>query len=294
MNAKKVDKVVTWIITILSFIVVFILGSFIFYILAKGIKMLNFNFITSAPKTTSSGGGIGPELFNSFYILIISLLITVPIGIGAGIYLAEYSKEGPIVRFIRLSLETMSSLPSIVIGMFGLLVFVNMFGWGYSIIAGALSVSLLNIPSMTRISENAIKSASKRVKEASLGLGATRWQTIVKLVLPIAMSEILTGIILSAGRIFGEASAFLYTSGLSTSKLDFTHFSLTGKSSAFSIFRPAETLAVHIWKLNSEGLVPDATAIANGTAAVLMIAVILFNLFARILGNRILKSCKER
>ena len=294
MNAKKADKVVTFIITILSFIVVFILGSFIVYILAKGVKMLNLNFITSAPKTTSSGGGIGPELFNSFYILIISLIITVPIGIGAGIYLAEYSKEGPIVRFIRLSLETMSSLPSIVIGMFGLLLFVNMLRWGYSIIAGALSVSLLNIPSMTRISEDAIKTASKQVNEASLGLGATKWQTIVKLVIPIAMNEILTGIILASGRIFGEASAFLYTAGLSTSKLDFTQFSLTGKSSAFSIFRPAETLAVHIWKLNSEGLVPDATAIADGTAAVLMIAVILFNLCARILGNRILKSCKGR
>ena len=207
MNAKKADKVVTWIITILSFIVVFILGSFIFYILAKGVKMLNLNCITSAPKTTSSGGGIGPELFNSFYMLIISLFITVPIGLGAAIYLAEYSREGSIVKFIRLSLETMSSLPSIVIGMFGLLIFVNMLGWGYSIIAGALSVSLLNIPSMTRISEDAIKAASKQVKEASLGLGATKWQTIVKLTLPVAISEIITGILLAAGRIFGDEVA---------------------------------------------------------------------------------------
>lgn len=290
MNAKKADKIATIVICILSFIVVFILGSFIVYILAKGAKMLNINFLTSAPKTTSSGGGIGPELFNSFYMLIISLIITVPIGIGAGIYLAEYAKEGPVVRFIRLSLETMSSLPSIVIGMFGLLVFVNMAGWGYSILAGALSVSILNIPSMTRISENAIKVASKRVEEASLGLGATKWQTIVKLTLPTAMGEILTGIILAAGRIFGEAAAFLYTAGLSTSKLNFTEFSLAGKSSAFSLFRPAETLAVHIWKLNSEGLVPDAAAIADGTAAVLMISVLLFNLFARVIGKRILKS----
>lgn len=290
MNAKKADKIATIVICILSFIVVFILGSFIVYILAKGAKMLNINFLTSAPKTTSSGGGIGPELFNSFYMLIISLIITVPIGIGAGIYLAEYAKEGPVVRFIRLSLETMSSLPSIVIGMFGLLVFVNMAGWGYSILAGALSVSILNIPSMTRISENAIKVASKRVEEASLGLGATKWQTIIKLTLPTAMGEILTGIILAAGRIFGEAAAFLYTAGLSTSKLNFTEFSLAGKGSAFSLFRPAETLAVHIWKLNSEGLVPDASAIADGTAEVLMISVLLFNLFARVIGKKILNS----
>lgn len=290
MNAKKADKIATTIICILSFIVVLILGSFIVYILAKGFKMLNLKFLLGAPKTTSSGGGIGPELFNSFYMLIISLVITVPIGIGAGIYLAEYAKEGPVVRFIRLSLETMSSLPSIVIGMFGLLVFVNMAGWGYSILAGALSVSILNIPSMTRISENAIKVASKRVKEASLGLGATKWQTIIKLTLPIAMGEILTGIILASGRIFGEAAAFLYTAGLSTGNLNFNNISLAGKSSAFSLFRPAETLAVHIWKLNSEGLVPDASAIADGTAAVLMISVLLFNLFARVVGKRILKS----
>ena len=183
----------------------------------------------------------------------------------------------------------MSSLPSIVIGMFGLLVFVNFAGWGYSIIAGALSVSILNIPSMTRIAENAIKTASKGVKEASLGLGASKWQTIVKLTLPIAMGEILTGIILSAGRIFGEAAAFLYTAGLSSGKLNFNTISLTGKS-AFSLFRPAETLAVHIWKLNSEAIVPDAAAIANGTAAVLIIAVLLFNILARVIGNRLLKA----
>lgn len=279
MHSKKADKVASIIICILSFVVVFILGSFIAYILAKGAKMININFLTSAPKTIGGGGGIGPQLFNSFYMLITSLIITVPIGIGAGIYLAEYAKEGPVVKFIRLSLETLSSLPSIVIGMFGLLVFVNMTGWGYSLIAGALSVSILNIPSITRISENAIKIATKQVKESSLGLGATNWQTITKLTLPIAMSEILTGIILTSGRIFGEAAVFLYTAGLSS-----------GNKISFSLFRPAETLAVHVWKLNSEGLAVDASSIADGTAAVLMISVLLFNLLARAIGNIILKS----
>ena len=290
MDAKKVDKIATIIFYIISIFVVLLLGAFIAYILYKGGSMLKPSFIFGKPKLTGAGGGIGPQLFNSFYMLIISLIITVPIGIGAGIYLAEYAKEGPILRFIRMSLETMSSLPSIVIGMFGLLVFVNMAGWGYSILAGALSVSILNIPSMTRISENAIIAASKRVKEASLGLGATRWQTLAKLTVPTAMAEILTGIILAAGRIFGEAAAFLYTAGLSSKNLNFDSISLTGNSSAFSLFRPSETLAVHIWKLNSEGIVPDAAAIANGTAAVLIIAVLLFNIFARLLGNRLMKS----
>ena len=253
MNSKRADKIATIVFYAISIFIVTLLGAFIAYIIYKGGSMLKPSFLFGKPKISGAGGGIGPQLFNSFYMLIISLIITIPIGIGAGIYLAEYAKQGPIVNFIRICLETMSSLPSIVIGMFGLLVFVNMAGWGYSILAGALSVSILNIPSMTRISEDAIKSASKRVKEASLGLGATKWQTIVKLTLPTAMSEIITGILLAAGRIFGEAAAFLYTAGLSSKALNFTEISLTGNKSAFSLFRPAETLAVHIWKLFRRG-----------------------------------------
>lgn len=289
MKAKTADKISTTIIYIISMFVVVILGAFIAYIFYKGGSMINFNFLFGRSKTLASGGGIGAQLFNSFYMLIIALIISVPIGLGAGIYLAEYAKEGIVVRIIRLSIETMSSLPSIVVGMFGMLIFVNKLGFGYSILSGALSVSIINIPALTRISENAIKSASTRVKEASLGLGATKWQTIKKLIIPIAMSEILTGIILAAGRIFGEAAAFLYTAGLSTSMLRFDSISFTGNS-AFSLFRPAETLAVHIWKLNAEGIVPDATAIANGSAAVLILAVILFNVISKLIGNKLFKG----
>lgn len=290
MDAKKIDKIATVVFYLIAAFVVIILGVFLIYILYKGFGMLTSSFIFGKPTLTRAGGGIGPQIFNSLYMLVISLLITVPIGIGAGIYLAEYAKEGIILNIIRLSLETMSSLPSIVIGMFGLLIFVNFLGFGYSIIAGALSVSILNIPSMTRISENAIRNASKMVKEASLGIGATKWQTIMKVTLKVAMKDILTGIILSSGRIFGEAAAFLYTAGLSSGSLNFNNISLTGSNSAFSLFRPAETLAVHIWKLNSEGVVPDAANIANGTAAVLIIMVLLFNLLAKLIGNRMLKS----
>ncbi|MDQ0148877.1 phosphate ABC transporter permease PstA [Eubacterium multiforme] len=290
MDAKKIDKIATGVFYLIAAFVVIILGTFLIYILYKGFGMLTPSFIFGKPTLTRAGGGIGPQIFNSLYMLVISLLITVPIGIGAGIYLAEYAKEGIILNIIRLSLETMSSLPSIVIGMFGLLIFVNFLGFGYSIIAGALSVSILNIPSMTRISENAIRNASKMVKEASLGIGATKWQTIMKVTLKVAMKDILTGIILSSGRIFGEAAAFLYTAGLSSGSLNFNNISLTGSNSAFSLFRPAETLAVHIWKLNSEGVVPDAANIANGTAAVLIIMVLLFNLLAKLIGNRMLKS----
>lgn len=290
MKAKTVDKIATSILYTISAFIVLLLLAFISYILYKGWDSLNLNFLFGKPKIDSAGGGIGPQLFNSFYMLIVSLLVTIPFGLGAGIYLSEYAKEGKLLNFIRLCIETMASLPSIVVGLFGLLVFVTMTGWGYTLLSGALSIAVLNLPSMTRVSENAIRAASAKVKEASLGLGATKWQTIKKVVLPTAIPQIVTGVILSAGRIFGEAAALLYTAGMSAPVLKYTNISLVGKASPFSLFRPAETLAVHIWKLNSEGIVPDAAKIANGSSAVLILMVLIFNLIGRLIANRIYKS----
>lgn len=223
-------------------------------------------------------------------MLVISLVITVPIGIGAGIYLAEYAKKGILFNITCLCIETMASLPSIVVGLFGLLLFVNKMHSKFTLLAGALSIAILNLPSLTRVSENAIRTASEGAKEASLGLGASRWQTIQKVVLPSAMPEVLTGIILAAGKIFGESAALLYTSGMSAPPFHFNDISLINKISAFSVMRPAETLSVYIWKLNSEGMVPDASKIASRAAAVLVIMVFIFNLSARILGKKVYES----
>lgn len=290
MNVRVTDKVATGILYIVSTAVVLLLITFIGYIIFKGWAALNFNFIFGNPKVGEAGGGIGPQLFNSFYLLFLSLLITIPLGLGAGIYLSQYAKEGILLNIIRLSIETMASLPSIVVGLFGLLVFVISLKMGYSLLAGALAITVLNLPAMTRVSETAITTAAKGVKEASLALGATEWQTIKKVILPSAVPQILTGIILASGRIFGEAAALLYTAGMSTNMLNFKTISLAGKSSAFSIMRPAETLAVHIWKVNSEGMVPDAAKVANGSAAVLVIMVLLFNFIARYLGKKLYYS----
>lgn len=290
MKPKTADKIATVVLYSISIFVVVVLASFVLYIFYKGLRMITPSFIFGSPKVTEAGGGIGPEIFNSLYMLVISLIITVPIGVGAGIYLAEYAKEGIVIKIIRLSLEAMASLPSIVIGMFGLLVFVNMAGFGYSILAGALSVSILNIPIITRISESAIRNASVRVKEASLALGVSKWQTIMSVIVPTASKEIITGVILAAGRIFGEAAALLYTAGLSSAGVNFNHFSFVNQTSAFSLLRPAETLAVHIWYLNAEGIVPDAAQIINGTAAVLVIIVLLFNFAARLISKRLERS----
>lgn len=290
MKSKVVDKIATAVLYIMSLSIVVILVLFIGYILYRGRESLNLNFLFGNPKVASAGGGIGPQLFNSFYMLVISLLITIPLGVGAGIYLSEYAKEGVFLNFIRLCIETMASLPSIVVGLFGLLVFVTMTKWGFTILSGALSITILNLPSMTRVSENAIRASSIKVKEASLGLGATKWQAIKTVILPSSIHQILTGVILAAGRIFGEAAALLYTSGMSAPILKYSNVSLVGKESPFSLFRPAETLAVHIWKLNSEGMVPDAAKIASGASAVLVIMVLLFNFLARIIGRKIYES----
>lgn len=290
MNAKLKDKIWTGILYSVSGFVVLLLVALIGYILIKGGDCLRPSFLFGSAKVGEAGGGIGPQLFNSFYMLVVSLLISVPFGVGAGIYLAEYAKEGAILNIIRLSIETMASLPSIVVGLFGLLVFVNMTHWGFTLLSGALAISVLNLPALTRVSENAIRAAAKPVKEASLGLGATQWQTIRRVILPSAIPQILTGIILAAGRIFGEAAALLYTAGMSAPRLNFNNISLIDKGSPFSLMRPAETLSVYIWKLNSEGMVPDASLIANRASAVLVIMVLLFNLSARILGRKIYES----
>jgi phosphate transport system permease protein len=285
MNAKMKDKIATAVLYCISAFVIAILVALIGYIIYNGRHSLNLKFLFGNPKFGEAGGGIGRQLFNSFYLLIVALTITIPLGLGAGIYLAEYAKEGKLLNAIRLCIETMASLPSIVVGLFGLLVFVQKTGWGYSLISGALAIAILNLPSLTRVSENAIRQASKGVKEASLGLGATQWQTIKRVTLPTALPQILTGVILSAGRIFGEAAALLYTAGMSAPPLRYSNISLIDKGSPFSLFRPAETLAVYIWKLNSEGMVPDAGKIAGGAAAVLVIMVLLFNVIARMLGK---------
>ena len=290
MSSKSKDKIATVILYLISFLVVLLLVSFIGYVLYQGSSSLNFKFIFGKPETTKAGGGIGPMLFNSFYLLFVTLVVSIPLGVGAGIYLAEYAKEGKMLNIIRLSIDTMSSLPSIVVGLFGLLVFVQMAGWKYSLIAGVMAITILNLSSLTRVSENAIRAAAFGVKEASVGLGATQWQTICKVILPTAMPQILTGVILSAGRIFGEAAALIYTAGMSTTALHFDKISLIDKASPFSILRPTETLAVYIWKVNSEGMLPDASKVANGASAVLILMVLLFNFSARIIGRRIHRS----
>lgn len=287
-RAKREDKIATGILAAIVAFIFILLAALIVYIIASGAqKAFDPSFLTGKPEQFKEGGGIGPELFNSFYLLILTMIISIPLSLGAAIYLVEYAPGNRVTHIIKTVIEVLSSLPSIVVGLFGFLLFVIYFGWGFSIISGALALTIFNIPLLVRVIQQALESVPATQRDAGLALGLTRWETTVHILLPTAMPAIITGIILSAGRVFGEAAALIYTAGQSAPMLDFTCLDLSSPTCPWNIFRPAETLAVHIWKINSEGVVPDLAAISNGTAAVLMICVLLFNLIARFVGKRV-------
>ena len=290
MNAKKADKLAVGILYGISGIIVLILFSLLAFILWRGVPHLSWEFLTSPAKTFTKGGGIGIQLFNSFYLLILTMLISVPISLGAGIYLSEYAKKNWITDVIRTAIEVLSSLPSIVVGLFGFLIFVVQMGFGFSILSGALALTLFNLPLLTRTVEDSLRAISPTQREAGLALGLSRWETVTKIITPAALPGILTGMILAAGRVFGEAAALIYTAGQSAPALDFSNWNPLYISSPLSPMRPAETLAVHIWKVNSEGIMPDAAAVSAGASAVLIISVLLFNFLARFLGKWIHKK----
>ncbi|MGG3470007.1 phosphate ABC transporter permease PstA [Neobacillus pocheonensis] len=290
MNSKTADRIATGVFIAIAIIIVSILVGLFYYILVNGLKHISLEFLTTPSSNVRAGGGIRDQLFNSFYILLITMLIAVPLGVGGGIYMAEYAKPGKVTDIIRSCIEVLASLPSIVIGMFGLLMFVNVTGWGYTILGGALALTVFNLPVIVRVSEDAIRSVPRDLKEASLALGITHWHTIKTVLLPSAFPSILTGAILAAGRVFGEAAALLFTAGLSTPRLDYANWNPFSPQSPLNIFRPAETLAVHIWSVNTQGLIPDVEEVSNGSAAVLVLSVLIFNLLARWIGSRIHKK----
>ncbi|MCV3763909.1 phosphate ABC transporter permease PstA [Companilactobacillus farciminis] len=289
-NEKKKDKIATGVIYTMSGIIVLILLGLLIYILGSGLRYVNWHFLTSGSKAFQAGSGVGIQLFNSFFLLILSMLISIPISICAGIYLSEYAGKNKFVELIRVSIEVLSSLPSIVVGLFGFLIFVISFKFGFSILSGALTLTVFNLPILTRNVEDSLKSVPQSQREAGLALGLSKWETVIHVIIPDGLPGIITGMIIGAGRVFGEAAALIYTAGQSAPPLDFTNFNIFSITSPLNLMRPAETLAVHIWKVNSEGLIPDAVQVSAGASAVLIIAVLIFNLLSRYIGNLVYKK----
>ena len=284
-RARAWDHVATVVLWAIVIAIIALLLATIGYVVVSGIgKALDPHFLTAKPEQFKEGGGIGPELFNSFYLLVLTLLISLPIALGGAIFLTQYAPSGPVTSVAKTAIETLSSLPSIVVGLFGMLTFVLGMGWGFSILSGALTLTMFNIPILVRTTQQALEAVPRDQRDAALALGLTRWEATVHILVPRAMPAIVTGVILSAGRVFGEAAALIYTAGQSAPALSWAA-PITSMANPLNVMRPAETLAVHIWKINSEGVVPDLAAVSAGTAAVLMICILVFNVLARIVGR---------
>jgi phosphate transport system permease protein len=228
-------------------------------------------FLISLPSETTAGGGVGPEIFNTLYFAVLSTAITLPIGVGAAVYLARFAQSPAFVGVVRTALDTLASLPSIVYGLFGFLVFVVEMQAGYSLFAGAFVLALLNLPLVVGIAEEAIHAVPRELDDASLALGATPVQTTLRVTLPYAWPGILSAVVLSIGRVFAESAPLIMTAGTTISR---------GNAYSLNPFRGGETLAVHLWYVNSSGLAPDRVEVSAGTAAVLVVLVVLTNMIA--------------
>jgi phosphate transport system permease protein len=276
VQRRTVNTVMTGVLWAAALSIIVLLAFFIGYILYLGAPAISWHFLTSPPSEIEAGGGIGPEIFNSFYILILTLVFTTPIAMAGGIYLQEYARAGLFTSLVQFCAESLATIPSIVMGLFGLLLFVTYLHWHFTALGGALTLTILNLPALMRVTQEALQTVPNAYREGSMALGATKWQTIRRVVLPSAIAPLTTGIVLIAGRIFGETAALIFTAGLSVS---------AGRSAYdFSLFHQAETLSVHLWYTHSEGLVPDATKVGNGSALVLLSMVLIFNISARLLG----------
>ncbi len=239
----------------------------------KGVERgwnLSFRYLVEAPRLSGKVGGISTIILNTFFMLILTIAMAAPIGVAAAVYLVEYAKQGPLVRLLRLGTETLAGIPSIIFGLFGFLFFVDILGFGFGLLSGCLTLTLMILPTIVRTSEEALKAVPRSLREGSLALGATKLQTIARVAIPAAAPGILTGLILGIGRAVGETAALIFTMG-SDYKL------------AKGLFSSARALSSHVYLLFAEGISFDR---AFSTATVLILIVLAFNFGARRLVGR--------
>jgi ABC-type phosphate transport system, permease component len=203
----------------------------------------------------------------------------------SAIALTIYGEKSRFAAVAKMAIQALSSLPSIIIGLFGFLLLVLKFKIGFSVLSGAIALTFFNLPILTQSMSLAIATVPSSRLNAGISLGVSQWHTITKVVLPEAIPGMISGVVLSAGRVFGEAAALIYTAGQSAPKLNYTNWNIFDGNSFLNPLRPAETLAVHIWKLNTESIGPDAEVISRGTIVVLILTILAFNFLARQLAN---------
>ena len=282
MTANQKERLAFNSIRLVTYFIVVVVGYLLFDIIIKGIPTISWEFLTGLPRNSGAEGGIYPAIVGTIYLVFGALIFAIPLGMGSAIYLSEYAMQGRLNRYIRLAIITLAGVPSIVFGLFGLGLFVLFFGFGASILSGSLTLAFMILPTIIVSSEEALQAVPMGLREASLALGATQWQTVYKSVLPFALPGMFTGSILGIGRAAGETAPILLTVAA---------FFLPRLPK--SIFDQVMALPYHLYVLATQH--PDTTKVLPmqyGTALVLIIIVVFFNLTAIILRNKFRKKIK--
>lgn len=266
-------KVLIYLSTAVS---VLILLGILLYVFVKGAGRVNMEFLTSVTSTIKGTVGIAGNIVNTLYIIVITLLIATPLGIGSAVYLNEYAKPGRLVRLIEFTTETLSGIPSIIFGLFGMVFFGNLLHLGYSVLTGSLTLTLMILPLITRNTQEALRTVPDSYRSGALGMGATKWYMIRTILLPSAMPGIITAVILSVGRIVGESAALLFTAG--------SGYLLPKNAAGFltKIKEPGGTLTIQLYLSMSKA----EYDVAFGIAVVLLVIVLSINLCTKILAKK--------
>lgn len=255
---------------------VLLLVGIIGYVLYKGIGTIDWSFLTSVTSVLRGTTGIAGNIVNTLYIIVITMLIATPIGVGAAVYLNEYAKPGKLVSLINFATETLSGIPSIIFGLFGMLFFGQTLGLGYSILTGSFTLVLMVLPLITRNTQEALKTVPQSYRSGAIGLGTGKWYMIRTILLPSAMPGIITGVILAIGRIVGESAALLFTAGSS-------HLLPKGFDDLLSkTMDSGGTLTIQLYLSMSKG----EYEVAFGIAVVLLVIVLLINLATKLVGKK--------
>ena len=250
----------------------------VLFILRKGLGHITAEFLTDTPRASGAKGGILPMIVGTLAVTFLGILIATPLGLGTAIYLSEYTKEGRFTRIIRFGADCLAGVPSIIFGLFGFVFFVLLLGFGWSILAGGLTLAFMILPTIIRTSEEAIRAVPASYREVGLSLGASKWETITKVVLPSALPGILTGVILGVGRSISETAAVIFTAGSSLSQFIPT-----------SLFDGTRTLSVHFYQLAREGISAEK---AYASASVLVLSILAINVAAYAIMNRFMRRFK--
>ncbi len=274
------DSVLLVLIYLCASISILVLVGIMGYVFVRGIPAISLSFLTSVPSTIKGTFGIIGNIVNTLYIIVITLLIATPLGVGAAIYLNEYAKGGKIVRIIEFTTETLAGIPSIIFGLFGYVFFGITLGLGYSILTGALTLAIMVLPLITRTTQEALKTVPASYRSGALGIGATKWYMIRTILLPSAMPGIVTGIILAIGRIVGESAALLFTAGSGY---------LLPKDFFGKIFESGGTLTIQLYLCMQKAKYSEAF----GIAVVLLVIVLAINGLAKFLSHKFNTEVKE-